>query len=266
MEPFSKRNKIKKEYSGYGEASIGLRNRLLQLHGHPYSGDEFHFGTGNTNWIHEKAFDKDLQMHFGRKVSIETFRDETQTPYYETFDFIEIYYKRALVDLDYSKRKSIYANICSAFINSGSVYEFNEDGKVILKLDTVIADKITKVDTILEPLDSAREVYRDCIDGLITRSKAPKNIVGDMYIVFEEYSKKATKQKTFDKAIQYLQDKLNFHPTQIQIIKKLKAYRGDVWGAAHAGNSPKPAETEALWYLNMVLTQLEYINGKTMKS
>ena len=33
METFSIRNKIKKEYSGYGEASKELRNRILQLVG-----------------------------------------------------------------------------------------------------------------------------------------------------------------------------------------------------------------------------------------
>ena len=121
MEPFSKRNKIKREYSGYGEASIKLRNRLLQLHGSPYSGDENKFGIGNTNWIHERRFSKDLQMHFGEKIPINDFRDEKKTTYDDVFDFIELYYNRATQDLDYKKRDLLYDDICLAFKNSGSL-------------------------------------------------------------------------------------------------------------------------------------------------
>lgn len=262
MQTFSKRNNLKKEYSGYGEASKNLRNRLLLLYGLPYSGNEYDFGIGNTDWIHEVAFNKDLQMHFGQKILIEDFRDETKTTYNDVFDFIELYYKRALLDLDRSKRERLYTNICTAFINSGSVYEFNKDGEVVLKINDATAEKITIVNTILEPFNNAQNVYKDCIDGLITRSKAPKDIVGDIYIVFEEYIKKVTQQNTYEKSIQYLHEKLNFHTTQIKIIEKLKAYRGDVWGSAHAGNSPVPDERDALWFLESFIAQIKYIDNK----
>lgn len=33
-----------------------------------------------------------------------------------------------------------------------------------------------------------------------------------------------------------------------------------MWGSAHAGNSPKPSEKEALWYLEMILSQIKYID------
>ena len=262
MQTFSKRNNLKKEYSGYEKASVSLRNRLLQLYGHPYSGNEFNFGVGNTNWIHEGAFSKALQMHFGRKIPIEYFRDETKTTYDEVFDFVELYYKRAGQDLDYQKREKLLLDICIAFINSGSVYEFNEDGHVDLSIDESLAEEITKTDTILEPFTNAQAVYRDSIDGLITRSKAPKDVVGDIYIVFEDYSKQITQQDTFDKAIGYLKTSLSFHATQIQIIEKLKAYRGDVWGVAHAGNGLIPGEEEALWYVESVIAQIKYIENK----
>ena len=263
MEPFSKRNKLKKEYSGYGEASIKLRNRLLQLHGGPYSGNEYQFGIGNTNWIHEKAFDKDLQMHFGRKMSIDSFRDEAKTTYDEVFDFIELYYNRALQDLDSKKRHWLYNDICSAFKNSGSVYEFSNNGQVILALDKKTAKKITTVQALLEPNRNARDKFSNLINGLINRSNDPADAIGDMYIVFEDYIKKITGQKSFEKALSHLSNKLLLHPIQVKLIKNLKAYRGDVWGSAHAGNSPKPTEKEALWYLDMILSQFEYIERKT---
>lgn len=262
MQAFSKRNKLKREYSGYGKASKNLRNRLLLLYGLPYSGNEYYFGIGNDNWIHEVAFSKDLQMHFGRRIPIEDFREETITTYDNLFDFVELYYARALKDLDYTKRKRLHNDICIAFINSSSVYEFNEDGQVVLKIDDTTAENITKADTVLEQFDSAQKVYRDCVDGLITRTKPSKNVVGDMYVVFEEYLKNSTQQKTADKTIQFLRDKLFFHPTQVQIIEKLKAYRGDVWGAAHAGNSPEPDERDALWYLESIIAQIKYIDSK----
>jgi len=262
MQTFSKRNKLKSEYSGYGEASKNLRNRLLLLYGHPYSGDEFYFGVGNDNWIHERAFSKDLQMHFGRKIPIEAFRDEKQTTYDEIFDFIELYYARAVSDLDSQKRLKLLVNIKIAFDNSGSVYEIDKEGQVILRLDEKMADSITKIDKVLESFENAQKVFRDCVDGLITRTKPPKNVVGDMSVVFEEYLKKRTSQSSIEKGIQHLKEKLSFHATQIQIIEKLKAYRGDVWGAAHAGNSPEPDEIDALWYLESIIVQIKYIENK----
>lgn len=259
MQTFSKRNKLKKEYSGHNIATKNLRNRLLLLYGLPYSGNEYHFGINNTDWIHEVTFGKDLQMHFGRKVPIEDFRDETKTSYDEVFDFIELYYKRALEDMDFRKREKLYEAIYSAFTNSGSVYEFNKDGQVILKIDEETAEKITEVDNVLEPFQEAQKVYRDCVDGLVTRSKAPKNIVGDIYVVFEEYSTKVTKKKNIDECLKYFREELNFHPTQIEIIKKLIAYRGDVWGPAHAGKGSVPDEINALWYLETMISQIKYI-------
>ncbi len=263
METFSKRNKIKKEYSGYGEASIGLRNRLLQLHGKPYSANEYQFGIGNTKWIHEKAFDKDLQMHFGRKISIESFRDETKITYEDIFDFIELYYNRALQDLDSDKRTRLYNDICSAFKNSGSVYGFNSDGQVILILDKRISKKITAVQALLEPTADARDKFRNLSDGIINRSVDPADAIGDLYIVFEDFIKNITHQKSFEKALNNLSKNLLLHQTQVKLIGNLKAYRGDVWGPAHAGNSPKPTEKEALWYLDLILAQFEYIERKT---
>lgn len=261
MQTFSKRNNLTKEYSGNNEATINLRNRLLLLYGHHYSGNEYDFGIGNTNWIHEVAFNKDLQMHFGRKIPIEDFRNATKTTYDEIFDFIELYYKRALKDLDNLKRNRLYDDISLAFINSGSVYRFNPEGQVILKIDDFIAARITEADTILEPFKEAQKVYRDCVYGLITRSEAPKNVVGDAYVVFEEYSKKVTHEDDIEKCLKYFKEKLKFHPTQILIIGKLIAYRGDVWGVAHAGKGSIPDEINALWYLETTIAQIKYIDS-----
>ncbi len=191
---------------------------------------EAHFGAGNTNWIREGAFDKDLQMHFGRKIAIEDFRNSAKTTYSDIFDFIEIYYARALGDLDLTKRMMLLKNVCTAFINSGSVYEFNKNGHVVLKIDDVMAGNISKTKLILEPLENAKKIYVDCVSGLTNRTKEPRDIVGDMNIVFEDFVKQNTNESSFDKAIKKLGVKTNLHPTQVSIIDKLIAYRGDVWG------------------------------------
>ncbi len=257
MEPFSKRNKIEKEYSGYGEASIRLRNRLLQLHGDPYSGDEYTFGTGNTNWIHGRRFSKDMQMHFGRKISINDFREERKTTYNNVFDFIELYYNRALQDLDLRKRALLYNDICLAFKNSGSVYEFRK-GEVNLTPDIETAKKISAVKTLLEPGEDSQVKYTNLINGLINRSMDPAHVIVEIYIVFENYIEKITGKNSFDNALKSLKNLL--HPIQIKLIKNLKDYRGDV--VAHASNTPKPTEKEALWYLEMFLSQILYIDRK----
>ncbi|HEY4662976.1 MAG TPA: hypothetical protein VIH07_04790 [Candidatus Humimicrobiaceae bacterium] len=162
-----------------------------------------------------------------------------------------------------NKRGRLYNDICSAFKNSGSVYEFNIDGQVILALGKKIAKKITTVQTILEHCDNALNKFRNLTDGLINRSIDPADSIGDMYIVFEDYIKNVTGQNSFDNALRNLGKNLLLHPIQVKLIENLKAYRGDVWGSAHAGNSPKPTEKEALWYLDMILSQFEYIKRKT---
>ncbi len=262
MQTFSKRNSLKKEYSGYGDASKSLRNRILQLYGHPYSGNEYNFSIGNTNWIHNVAFSKDLQMHFGNIIGIEDFRDETKTTYDQIFDFIEIYYDRAKRDLDSTKRLRLFRDICLAFNNSGSVYEFSSDGHVDLKIEDETAKTITDTDKTLAFASKTQQVFRDLVDGLITRSKKPKDVVKDMCIVFEDYCKKTTTQNTFESAFKMLSKKINLHPIQVKLIENLVAYRGDVWGVAHAGNSPEPKEGEALWYVESFMAQIKYIENE----
>jgi len=262
MQTFSKRNDLKNEYSGYCDASQNLRNRLLLLYGLPYSGNEYQFGLGNDNWIHEVEFSRDLHMHFGRQMHIDSFRDVSKTSFEDVFDFIELYFARAKADLESSKRMRLFRDIVLAFQSSGSVYEFSRDGEVILKIDDITADNITSTDKILSPLQDANSVYRDCVNGLLTRSKLPKDVVGDMYIVFEEYLKKSTNSRSADTAIKFLKTQLMLHSTQTQILEKLKAYRGDVWGVAHAGNSPQPKEEDALWYLESIITMIKYIDIK----
>lgn len=83
-----------------------------------------------------------------------------------------------------------------------------------------------------------------------------------MTVVFEEYLKKTNCKNSIEKAIQYLKDKFLFHATQIQIIEKLMAYRGDAWGVAHAGNGPEPDERDALWFLESIIAQIRYIESK----
>jgi len=265
MKPFSIRNKTRSEHSGYESASKNLRNRVLSLYGHPYSGDEFHFGVGNTDWIHERALSKDLQMHFGRKIPIEDFRDELKTSYDEFFDYVELYYARAKKDLGYEKRESLYHSICEAFINSGSVYEFSQDGNILLVIDESLAEKITKTDTVLKPIPDAQNKFRNLVDGLIHRSIDPADAVGDVYIVFEDYCKKKSRLDTFEKSFIQICKLIPLHPIQIQIMEKLKAYRGDVWGSAHAGKGDKPGEAEALWYLEAILNQIKYLESKLEK-
>lgn len=266
MKTFSKRNRLRSEYSGYGVATLNLRNRILQLYGAPYSANEYHFGLGNDNWIHQVAFGKDLQMHFGRIVPIEDFRNETVTSYNDIFDFIELYFERAKTDLDSIKRRKLHNDIVSAFVNSGSVYEFNSEGYVTLKVDEPSAEAITRVDEILSPFEQAQELYRNTVDGLITRSKHPKDIVGDMYIIWEDFLNRITGKDSYENAIKHLKGTLKLHPTQIHLFEKLRAYRGDVWGAAHAGNGQTPDEGDALWYLESLNAQINYLNSKISQS
>lgn len=264
MQIFSKRNKVSRESSGYREASVPLRNRLLNLYGHPYSGNEFGFGAGNTNWIHEHALSKDLQMQFGKKIPLEDFRDPDLTTYDQVFDFIEVYYSRAQADLDSTKRLRLLRNLILAFNLSGSVYEFDPDGEVVLRIDESTAEDLKEVDSALEPFSKAQEIYREAVTGLITRSKKPADAIKDICIAFEEYCKNKAQKTSFEDAFKKLVQDASLHPLQKKVISNLIDYRGDVWGVAHAGNNSEPTEEDALWYIKTFVAQIKSVDDKLL--
>lgn len=214
MKTFSVRNHLRREYSGFGEASHQLRYRILTLY-KKYSGNEMTFGVGNRDWIHQKALENDLKLHFGRYFPIKDLEDPKLTTYDEVFDFIELLFRRAELDLHERKKMFIDNGIRRSFIDSGSVYEFS-DSKVILKLDSDVSKKMTGALSILDPYQQAHQAYIECIRGLIDRSKAPRDVIKDMFLVFEEYSKNISKSKDLSSALRFFKGKLFFHETQIQ--------------------------------------------------
>ena len=202
-------------------------------------------------------------MKFGKKVSIESFRDEGVTRYYEVFDFIEIYYARAKKDLDSIKRRRLLEEIDEAFCSSGSVYGISEDGLVVLKIEDKTAEEISNVDSLLSPFEEAQNLYREAVAGLIDRSKKPADVVKDICVVLEEYLQKVTGVIGIENLLKRRSDDLKLHPIQITMLEKLIAYRGDTWGPAHAGKGKKPGEAEALWFLEIAIAFIQLVYSKT---
>lgn len=49
---------------------------------------------------------------------------------------------------------------------------------------------------------------------------------------------------------------------QKALLHKIKAYRDDCYGVAHAGNSGKPKELDVIWYIDTVSAQIIYLDKK----
>ena len=150
-------------------------------------------------------------------------------------------------------------------MNSGSVYDFDDSGHVTLRVDDNTSKNISAVSNILDSFEESQVKFNKATEGLINRSIDPADAVGDIYIIFEDFCKKITNTNKFEGALDVISSKTLLHPTQINIIEKLKGYGSDVWGARHAGNSPKPSEAEAMWYLDTVMSLIKYLNIKVDK-
>lgn len=260
MNTFARRQKIRTEHSGIGEATPRLRHRVLSLI-NDFSGDETRFGVMNTDWIHLRALSRDITQLFGRNIDLAAFADSSQFDYADFFTLVELATRRARKDLS-GRKQAFLTDLTQAFELSGSAYLINLDGLVELRVDEETATAISQTVGVLEPLPEAQVMFKQLAGGIIQRVSPPRDVVRDMSLVIEKYLKSVTGKDNLDEALRDIQQASSLHPIQLEILKKLRAYRGDARDVTHDSNSPAPDEADALWYVESAMSIIKRIETK----
>ena len=249
MTYFSRRNNLVTEYSGHDEASVPLRNRILNIvnrYVFILGSQEFEYKLGHIRGTGD----------WGLVISTKE--------YDWVFDAVEIFLELALNN-EYD-RSGIVLDMAEAFSLSGSVYGVNGKGQIELRIKKELAKSLKTAEGFLSPYDKAFKLFYESAGRLAGRKDSPKNIIKDVFIAFEEYIKKITGKNDYGKGVVDIQNSGLISKTQKQVLDKIYAYRSDTFGVGHAGNSEEPKEIDALWFIETVVAQINFIGRKMEKN
>ena len=257
MSFFRERNKIQSEYSGYQEASDGLRSRLAGIVD-AHSGS--YIGVGQeSHYLHSQLFDHETRVRMN-KEGLTAIRRGT---YDEVFEAIEIFLTLVSQHLYFEVYKEVLRDIALAFHSSGSVYAVNETGDIVLKMSEETAAGIRVAEESLEAHSTeALDFFRRALHDLLTRAREANDIVKDFAIAMEDYITSIAGNKDYKTALHILRERGVVAPTQQGVLEKLYAYRGDAHGVAHSGNTAEPSEADAVWFLETLVAQMKMIEAK----
>jgi len=246
MEFFKERNKIRAEYSGYGEVSESLGNRLIAIFDH-------HGAWAGHDLDHE------LTLHLGEEDASKIVAFGS---YDDVFEAIEI-----LLYLTHKQSPSYFGNklfpdVARAFALSGSVYFVNDGGEICLRTDEETVKNLEEVKEVLSEDQKAYQTFFDAVGNLFGRKAKPEDIIKNIFVAFEDYLKDKTGGKEFGKAVDILHKSGFTSSQQKSLLEKIYAYRSDAYAVGHAGNTNKPEELDALWFLETVIAQLKFIDRK----
>jgi len=248
MAYFRERNNLRAEYSGHQQISNSLRERLKTI----VSKYSYGYYTDKGTLAH------DLSLHLGNSSINDIL---SQSPYDYVLEAIEI-----LLHCIKADKYSVRSDLIVAFNLSGSVYQVNNRDEVYLRADKITVEELENIKEPLSRVPTAYETFFNAVGSLFGMKAAPKDIVGDIFIGFEDYLKNITGAKKYGEAISKLEkDKIIASP-QKALLDKIQAYRGDASGVAHPGNSREPDEIDALWYLNTVIAQIKLIDNRMRPS
>ena len=162
----------------------------------------------------------------------------------------------------YGRYQEVLQEIQQAFDSSGSVYFVNNQGEVCLRLDKKMSEGLNETEKILEDNQEAYKTFFGAVSNLMKRGDTPEDIVKDLFVAFENYLKEKTGKKDCGGAITYLQKQSFVTPVQKALLDKISAYRSDSYKIAHSGNSKKPEELDAIWFLDIVMANIKFIDRK----
>lgn len=254
---FRERNKIQTEYSGYQEASNGLRSRLATIV-EDRSGN--FIGVGNEqHYLYRSTLNHETKVRINKDCTVAIL----QGTYDEAFEALEIFLACAKGSLYNQTYVSTLLEVMVAFRSAGSVYSVDKNGHVVLRVSEETAANIKSAEQQLgvrspEALDFFKRALRD----LLGRERTPNDIVKDFAIAMEDYLVALAGKKGYRQALQALQEQGIIAPTQHGVLDKLYAYRGDAHGVTHAGNTKEPDEASAVWFLETFVAQVKLIEAR----
>lgn len=263
MAYFRTRNNLKSDYSGFQEASLNLRDRLLAAC-KKYLADEYLLGAGQRGyWVGKNKLQYELRMNLGNEDIDHILSLST---YDHIFEAIEIYCSVAHKTAVHRYYKDILPDLQRAFNLSGAVYFLSDEGEVNLRVDEDTAKNVANVIEILEKNPSALASFKEAVGDLFGRKRNSEDIISDIFVACEDYLKSKTGEKEFGKAVASLSKKNVINKTQAALLNKISAFRSDVYGVAHAGDSSAPDESDALWFLETVVAQIKIVERKLKDS
>jgi hypothetical protein len=256
LDYFHRRNRPTTEYSGHEEASSALRNRLGAIH------DEYVRDT-----TAEGYFLRSDQLVFLCRQQLPDHLPKmviSNGEYDQVFTVVEVLhdYSRKLYE---DRRARCRGQLAEAFRLSGSVYELKA-GRVVLIASETTAKKLAEVEPVLSPYANCYTTFFGAVGDLMGRKRKADDIVKDLFIGAEAYLKAITGENDYGSSIKALGKVGALNTMQRAIMDKLHGYRSDAHGVGHAGNSPAPSETDALWFLETMLAQLTHIDRNANKS
>lgn len=258
MNYFSRRNNHIVEYSGYEEVSDLLRVRLLAIL-NKYIAKNMHSYGGDDPWcVDIRTFSHDVGQEFPGE---DYFTIIQQGSFHKVFTIVEMFLDGA-TEIYFTRRKEVLIEIFQAFKLSGSVYTINNERRVELVVATDLAKKIQDVKQVLGDNTSAYEKFFNAVGNLFGRKAKADDIVKDVFVAFEDYLKEKTKKNDYGSAVAHLEKQGVISVTQKALLEKIYAYRSDTYGVVHSGNSKKPGEVDALWFVETVIPQLLFVDRK----
>ncbi len=259
MAYFIERNKLRSEYSGYEEASQSLRERLFAVVDRYSSSGSIGIGQEDF-WVHGPTYKHKLKVNLNNSDYGELIINGN---YAELFQTIEIFFS-LVKELTFDRRVKIRRELSDSFTFSGSVYEFTQEGEVRLKIDEGLANSLKETEEIFCE-EKLRNNFFATVGDFLSRKIKAKRLVNDLWIVFEEFIKAITKERSTEKAMNTLVEKKLLNKIQLETAKKLYGYRSDALGVVHAGNTEEPTEKDALWFLESLSSLIKLIERNRNK-
>lgn len=244
---FSKRHKLlKKEFSGVGEISGPLRNRISVIVNSYISSNKH-----SSSHLTYLKLNRELTLEYGFSV---TYQDLIVGKYFHVFDVIEKIYNI----MPYSHRNSFRKELREAFLNSGSVYKF--EGEVFQTIEDNESNQINSALKKLEPHPEAMKQLDEAIVGLLKRKSTNTEVIKTAYLALEKYLTTTTETSSMGSALKKVKTRRDLHPIQKKMLDGIVAYRGDAKNVAHTtGNDKDPDEIDALWYILQVSSFINLI-------
>lgn len=257
MTYFSRRNQHVVEFSGYEEVSSALRKRLLLILNKYVGQNPISYGNDSPWYVERNNFFHEVRKEFPEQ---DPFILIEKGEFHQVFTVIEIFLDMT-EDIYYTRKSEAPFEVLQAFNLSGSVYIVSKQ-RIELVVNEDLAKKIEDVKVVLSTTPSAYEKFFDAIGSFVGRKAKPEDVVKDVFVAFEDYLRIQTKTKDYGGAIVRLNKENIISSTQKALMEKIYAYRSDTYGVGHAGNSEKPKEVDALWFIETVTPQLLFIDRK----
>jgi hypothetical protein len=216
MAYFSRRNEYVVEYSGNENVSQALRARLRAVLSQ-YIDRNVALSNDDPWFIEPEELNYKTHQEFPNE---NPFNIIETAEFHKVFTIVEIFLDLSK-DLYYTRKPQILADVYKAFKLSGSVYEINKEGEVVLAIDKDSAEKIDSLKSILSPYSEFSDRFFQAVGNLVGRKAKPEDVVKDIFVSSEGYLKAISGGSRFGDSIKELEKQGKINNEQKRFLKLL---------------------------------------------